>query len=109
MLEGMKDEYKLPDAYKITALEQIMGARQAKLYFESLRLRNLGYEDILKQCREYALRRRLEHRHKKGKDDMDLDGINNKGRENIDMGGGYWNQAWSGIGRIRGGTGDGRT
>merc|ERR1711974_93904 len=71
LLEGIKQD----DAFKVTALEQIMGVGPAKLHFDGLKARNLEYEDIQNQCRDYALRRRLEHQHKIGKYNMDLDAV----------------------------------
>ena len=37
VLENLKQEYKLPNPYKITALESLMNVGQAKLHFESIK------------------------------------------------------------------------
>ena len=74
-LENMRSEYKLQDPFKIIALEQIMAVGQAKLYFENIKINGGGFDQMLVKCREYATRRRIEHGHKKNKDDMDVDGL----------------------------------
>ena len=33
------------------------------------------FSDIFNKCKDYATRRRVEHGHKKGKDDMDVDNV----------------------------------
>ena len=75
MLEGLKQEYRLPEPFKVTALEQLMGVGQAKLHFESIKTMDMGFDSLLQKCRDYALRRRLEHNHRKGKDDMEVDAV----------------------------------
>ena len=74
-LEARKAKYKLPDPFKTTALEQIMAVGQAKLYFENIKIAGGSFDNIFAKCKEYAMRRRVEHGHKKGKDDMDVDHV----------------------------------
>ena len=74
-MENMKAEYKLQDPFKITALESVMAVGQAKLYFENVKIQSGGFDRIVQKCKVYALRRRVEHGHKRGKDDMDVDRI----------------------------------
>ena len=85
----MKEEYKLHDMFKITALESIMAVGQAKLYFENIKIQGGGFDGIVQKCKEYALRRRIEHGHKKHKDDMDVDRIerDNTSEDNWGFGG----------------------
>ena len=72
VLENMKSEYKLADPFKITALEQLMNIGHAKLHFEALRAQHKSYDVLLGKCREYAMKRRLEHTHRTKSDDMDI-------------------------------------
>ena len=90
MLESLKQEYKLPDVFKITALEQLMAVGQAKLHFESIKSQDVDFDVMLQKCRDYALRRRLEHSHKGGKDDMDVDVLQGSSEDGMYMGGGHW-------------------
>ena len=90
LLESMKEDYKLPEVFKITALEQIMAVGQAKLHFETLKSQDMEFDDMLQKCRDYALRRRLEHNHKKTKDDMDVDACEEAYGGFVDGGGGHW-------------------
>ena len=90
MLENLKQEYRLPEPFKVTALEQLMGVGQAKLHFESIKTMDMGFDSLLQKCRGYALRRRLEHNHRKGKDDMDVDAVSGGTDVEMDMGGGQW-------------------
>ena len=93
----MKEEFKFPDGFKVTALERIMEVGQAKLHFESLKTQDLEFEELLQKCRDYAMRRRLEHGHRSKADDMDIDHVDehygggwNYGHP-MNMGGGFTN------------------
>ena len=99
MLENMKDEYKLPDFFKVTALETLMSIGQAKLYFESLKSQGIGFEDMLQKCKDYGMRRRLDHMHKHKSDDMDIGAVQETSHdypEEWEMGGNemWWNDDW---------------
>ena len=74
-LENLKPEYKLQDPFKLIALEQIMAVGQAKLYFESVKIAGGEFSEVFNKCKDYATRRRMEHGHRKGKDDMDVDNV----------------------------------
>jgi len=64
-LDEMKDEYKLSDPFKITALKIMMVGR-AREHFEQIELNEgADYSKVLNQCKEYATRRRLEANMKK--------------------------------------------
>ena len=89
VLEGLKPEYKLPEPYKITALESLMNVGQGKLHFETLKAQDEDFDELLQKCRDYALRRRLESNHRKGKDDMDVDEVEDPGGS-MDAGGRHW-------------------
>ena len=86
-MRGLKQEYRLPEPFKVTALEQLMGVGQAKLHFESIKTMDMGFDSLLQKCRDYALRRRLEHNHRKGKDDMEVDAVLEGSDMGMDMGG----------------------
>merc|ERR1711873_384768 len=97
VLENLKQEYKLPNPYKITALESLMNVGQAKLHFETIKAQEDDFDELLKKCRDYALRRRLENNHKKGKDDMDVDEVQDTGNS-MDAGGRHWGEEdWGGM------------
>ena len=81
VLENMKEEFKLQDPVKITALEQLMNIGHAKLHFESLRAQYKKYDDLLSKWKEYAMKRRLEHSHKSRNDDMDLGQVDDSDRD----------------------------
>ena len=92
----MKEEYKLPHGFKVTALERIMDVGQAKLHFEGLKTQDMSFEELLQKCRDYAMRRRVEHGHKsKSADDMDIGNVDDScGHEkeynhDMNMGGGF--------------------
>merc|ERR1712015_487361 len=53
-LECLKQEYRLPDVFKVTALEQLMGVGQAKLHFESIKSQDADFDIMLQKCRDYA-------------------------------------------------------
>ena len=89
VLENLKPEYKLPEPYKITALESLMNVGQGKLHFEGIKAQDVSFDDLLQKCRDYALRRRLESNHKRGRDDMDVDGVDDP-ENSLDMGGRSW-------------------
>ena len=74
-LENMKPEYKLQDPFKVTALESLMSVGQGKIYFENLKAQGLEFEEILAKCKDYAIRRRLDHAHKKHLDDLDIGAV----------------------------------
>ena len=59
MLENLKQEYRLPEPFTVAALEQLMGAGQAKRHFGSIKTMDMGFGSLLQKCRDYALRRRL--------------------------------------------------
>ena len=102
VLENMKEEYKLQDIFKVTALEQLMNIGHAKLHFEALRAQYKEYDMLLSKCKEYAMKRRLEHTHRSKADDMDIGQVDGgPGNEfSWDMGGGnHWDtsphgEAW---------------
>ena len=73
----------------MTALEQLMNVGQGKLHFESIRAAESDFDVLLQKCRDYALKRRLESNHKRGKDDMDVDHVEDV-ESNMNMGGRYW-------------------
>ena len=75
-LEEMKDEYKLSDPFKITALKIMMVGR-AREHFEQIELKEgADYSKVLSQCKEYATRRRLEANMKRGTGDaMDVGAV----------------------------------
>ena len=77
-MEGLKDEFKLQDPFKIIALEQIMAVGQPKLFFENVKISGGKFEDIFNKCKDYATRRRIEHGHKRGRDDMEVDALKAK-------------------------------
>ena len=77
-MEGMKEEFKLQDPFKLIALEQIMAVGQARLFFENVKIAGGNFEDIYVKCKDYATRRRIEHGHKRGRDDMEVDVVNTK-------------------------------
>ena len=108
VLETMKEEFKLPDGFKVTALERIMEVGQAKLHFESLKTQDLEFEELLQKCRDYAMRRRLEHGHRNKADDMDIDNVDEHYGEGwnyghpMNMGGGFTNHGhWHDVGQNR--------
>ena len=98
MLETLQQEYKLPDVFKITALEQLMAVRQAKLHFESIQASDVDFDAMLQKCRDDALRRRFEHHHKGGRDDMDVDAVHEGTGDGMYMGGGHWECSDWGLG-----------
>ena len=51
-LEAMKADYKLPDPFKVTALEQIMAVGQAKLYFENIKISGGSFDNMLAKCKK---------------------------------------------------------
>ena len=67
-----------------------MGVGQAKRHFESVTAMYMEFDSLLQQCRDYALRRRLEHNHRKGNDDMDVDAVSGGTDTGMNMGGGHW-------------------
>ena len=89
VLENLKPEYKLPEPYKITALESLMNVGQGKLHFEGIKAQDVSFDDLLQKCRDYALRRRLENNHKRSRDDMDVDRVEDS-ENSMDMGGRSW-------------------
>ena len=48
-LEGLKPEYKLPEPFTITALEQLMNVGQGKLHFESIRAMESDFDVLLQK------------------------------------------------------------
>ena len=87
--EGIELEYRRPEPFKITALEQLRGVGQGKLHFETLKSQDMGFDELLQKCRDFAMRRRLEYNHKRGKDDMVVDDVEVE-NANMDMGRGRW-------------------
>ena len=77
-MEGLKEEFKLQDPCKIVALEQIMAVGQAKFCFENGKISGGKFEDMFNKCKDYATRRRIEHGHKRGRDDMEVDALKAK-------------------------------
>ena len=99
ILENMRAEYKLPDFFNVTALETLMSVGQAKLYFESIKGQGYDFEDMLQKCKDYGMRRRLDHMHKNRSDDMDIGAVQDGGNtpeEEWEMGGQerYWEEDW---------------
>ena len=73
-----------------------MAVGQAKLHFESIKSSDVCFDVMLQKCKDYALRRRLEHNHKGGKDDMDVDSVQDASDSGMYMGGGHWESSdWS--------------
>ena len=87
MLEGLKQEYLLPEPFTVTALEQLMGVGQAKLHFESIKPWTWDSTRFCRSAGITPLRRRLEHNHRKGHDDMDVDAVSGDTDIGMDMGG----------------------
>ena len=86
----MKAEYKLSDPFKITALEQLMNIGHAKLHFEALRAQHRTFDALLGKCKEYPMKRRLEHSHRSKSDDMDIGQVDDQDEGSMwDMGGGH--------------------
>merc|ERR1712175_15066 len=96
VLENLKPEYKLPNPYKITALESLMNVGQAKLHFESIKAQEDDFDEILKKCRDYALRRRLESNHRKGKGNTGSQMAHTEKQDPKAIGGphGAWGRIW---------------
>ena len=59
-------------------------------FAESIKSQEIDFDIMLQKCRDYALRRRLEHSHKGNKDDMDVDAVHGYTEEGVYMGGGHW-------------------
>ena len=66
---------KVPDFFKVTALETIMSVGQARLYFDSIKSQGHDFDSLLQKCRDYAMRRRLDHLHRSQTDDMDIGAV----------------------------------
>ena len=49
-LEAMKEECRLPDPFKVTALEQIMSVGQATLYFENTKIAGGSFAPRLQEA-----------------------------------------------------------
>ena len=49
-----------------------MNIGNAKLHFETLRAQHRAFDALIGKCKEYAMKRRLEHSHKNKADDMDI-------------------------------------
>ena len=47
---------------------------------------DISFDSLLQKCRDYALRRRLEHNRRKGRDDMGVDAITGSRDTEMDMG-----------------------
>ena len=89
----------MADPFKIIALEQLMNVGHAKLHFEALRSQYKDYDTLILKCREYAMKRRLEHTHKNKSDDMDIGQVDDYIMEQSwDMGRGHisydYNDPW---------------
>merc|ERR1711873_372255 len=73
----------------------LMSVGQGKIYFENLKVQGLEFEEILAKCKDYAIRRRLDHAHKKHPDDMDIGAVQTRAEtyqdwsQAVDMGGDY--------------------
>ena len=70
--------HQLADVYKVAALKSMMIGK-ARDYFETLE--DMKFDDVLKKCKDYSVRKRLEHAAKKNDNDMDLDNVQRDGEE----------------------------
>ena len=66
-----------------------MGVCGAKSTYETILLQEKNYDVILSRCREYAMRRKMDYPHKRCKEDMEVDALNENYEWEADMGGGY--------------------
>ena len=49
-----------------------MNVGQGRIHVENLKIQGLSFEEMINKCKDYAVRRRLDHAHKKNPDDMDI-------------------------------------
>ena len=66
-IERHGESHQLADVYKVAALKSLMIGK-AKDYFETVD--DKKFDEILRKCKEYSVRKRLEHN---SKNDMDVD------------------------------------
>ena len=92
-LEAMGPRFNLPLEFRKTALGSLMQVGSAKQYYESIVISEPDFDIVLNKCKEFAMRRRLEHNQKRNKDDMELDEVEEDSMWAPEMGGGYWE--WS--------------
>ena len=75
----------MPVQAKKTALRVIMTGR-AKDYYDRVEEDKLSFDDLVSKCYDYATKKRLDGK-KNGSSPMDLDGLNEKEREQENS---YW-------------------
>ena len=82
-VEEMGDQYIMQPVFKIAALKSLMIGR-AKDYFETIEDKVTDFKQLLEECKEYAIRRKLDANMKKGIETMDVDNVGGEETEKWD-------------------------